>query len=258
MSKVVQVPAGSYRIGSDSIPSAGPRHRHRFRAPFWIDAVPVSWAHFEVFVSAGGYDCKELWADLETQAEVAITPQSVDARCRTLLEASRELETVGPVLLCPPRDRPITGVTWFEALAMCRFFGARLPFEAEWEAAMQGMSNGSTFFSDGRWQGFPRSRFGCSLLTGAMQEWTGDPFLPRYFHTNANARGRLWSNTCGIREAVVRGTMPQDLYQDIAFRVGSAPDISSPFRGFRRVWDTRPRQHEIDPIWRSRVSLPSL
>ena len=245
MSAVAQISAGCYQIGSDTIPCAGPRHHDRVVTPFWIDSTPVTWAHYEVFVAAGGYDRNDLWCDLELQSGTRIRPESVDDRCRTLLEATCECSKSCRPFADMLRDCPLTGITWFEAMVLCRFFGARLPFEVEWEAAMQGTRNRSPHPPIGLWRAFGESRFGCKLLIGVIQEWTTDAYLPRYFPGTAKSAGTAWAASSGPSEVSVRGATSQDLYQDVSFRSGYLPSGTSPFRGFRRVWrGASPRRHQ--------------
>jgi len=58
----VHVEAGTYSIGNDSIPQAGPRHQVSLNE-FWIDAFAVSLAHLEVFIASGGYFESRWWSD---------------------------------------------------------------------------------------------------------------------------------------------------------------------------------------------------
>jgi len=257
MSPFAQITAGWHEIGSDTIPGAGPKHRRRFTAPVWIDSIPLTWAHYEVFVAAGGYDRNDLWCDLETKVPGAIRPQSVDGRCRTLLEASRKFCESCRWVARLSRDRPLTGITWFEAVALCRFYGARLPFEAEWEVAMQTTNHVPKCSSDGPWQTLARSQCGCTILIGTIQEWTADAFLPRYFPSDTETRGVAWSSACESLDVTIRGASPQDLYQHASFRAGRGPNTNSPYCGFRRVWETPPQPSDVDATWRSRIGLLS-
>ncbi len=42
-------------------------------------------------------------------------------------------------------NRPVTGVSWWEAAAYCKSVGGRLPAEAEWERAARGTRKGATY-----------------------------------------------------------------------------------------------------------------
>jgi formylglycine-generating enzyme required for sulfatase activity len=223
MMSVVHVPAGEYEIGDESIPNASPRHRRRL-GEFWIDARPVSWAHFEGFVAGGGFEDDALWIDAGAR------PTSIDQRHKQLLPREGFLRIGGVFQLASIRDLPITGLTWFEAVAVARFYGARLAFETEWEAAMSLNS-------------------GCLPTIGFLQEWAADVFTPRYWRADFESAGVPWqAGTDG--EVTVRGVAPEDLYHHVSLRVGRPPDSNHPYRGFRRVWNRAPEESQIIASWK--------
>jgi iron(II)-dependent oxidoreductase len=87
---------------------------------YWIDQLEVSNEQYTRFIEAGGYDRREFWTDpgWEWRERVGrMQPQYWD----------------DPKWTAP--DLPVVGVVWFEALAYCRWAGARLLTDAEWEKA---------------------------------------------------------------------------------------------------------------------------
>jgi formylglycine-generating enzyme required for sulfatase activity len=240
----VEIPPDHYEIGNESVPNAAPRHLRKLDDAVWIDACPVSWAHFEVFVAAGGYACEEFWPSsvLPTNSSTG----GVDGRCRFLLEQAESFRRQFKSWSGGNRDHPITGLTWLEAAAVAQFFGARLPFEVEWEVAMT-LSQDAANSAPGQ---LPAIRTGCPILVGLMQEWTRDAFAPMYYRADFSSRGIPWSPESGGTLVTVRGASPYDLYQHIATRIGRNPLDGHAYCGFRRVWDHPPTKSELAPEWR--------
>lgn len=260
MESVFEILPGEYTIGDDSVPNAIPKHRHRLQVPLWIDAAPVTWAHYEVFVAAGGYQKPELWMDSNGQEFPNALPNSVDQRCRDLLvHAERFRSSVWPMAIAS-RQQPLTGITWFEASAITRFFGARLPFEMEWEIAMQGswkgdhrgprLFNARQALPNSPWSGFPRSASGCVYVLGALQEWTADAFSSTYWRADLDRPGIPWSLSTGHTMVTVRGAAPDALHRHVSYRVGDAPQVTTSHRGFRRMWEMRPDIEVAAAVWR--------
>ena len=252
MSLVVEITAGEFEIGDESIPNASPVHQRRLRRSIWIDSQPVTWAHFEVFVAAGGYRRESLWNDDAGTPLPCGNGSSVDTRCRAILHetdrARRMLSAQGRSV----RELPLTGVSWFEARAIARFFNARLPFEIEWEVAMRRFAfSAETLEADNPKGGSQQ----CQSHLGILQEWTSDAFSSKYWRSDFDRVGVSWSATSPDTPVVVRGASAEDMVQHVCCRRGEQPDKSHSLRSFRRVWEVRPNADLARAEWRSFESM---
>ena len=92
-------------------------------AAFTIDPAPVTTMQYEAFIAAGGYTIKRYW-DRTGWAVV------VRRRKRTQPVGWKAQQHMS-------RARPVTGVSWYEADAYCRWTGKTLPTEMQWQRACQ-------------------------------------------------------------------------------------------------------------------------
>jgi formylglycine-generating enzyme required for sulfatase activity len=151
-----EVPAGPFTMGSSdadrmAYDNEKPQHEVTLKA-FWIARYPVTVAQYAAFVQDGGYTAK--WRACWTGAGWEWKGNRTGP------------DTYGGAFDLP--NHPVVGVTWYEALAYCRWleekfrvegcrlkvwrdgqlgtcnlqpgtFSVRLPSEAEWEKAARGM-----------------------------------------------------------------------------------------------------------------------
>ena len=135
-----EVPAGEFIMGSTkktddmAFRSEAPQHRELIREPYRISQYPITVAQFEAFVQDGGYT--ERWRQCWT-----------DAGWREKGERSGP-ERYGSAYRLP--NHPVVGVSWYEAVAYCRWLSIKLdlqvtlPTEAQWERAARG-TDGRTY-----------------------------------------------------------------------------------------------------------------
>jgi tRNA A-37 threonylcarbamoyl transferase component Bud32 len=172
--------------------TAGPTPAGGEVAPFLIGRFEVTNDEFLQFVSAGGYRNQSLWPERMKLADTEEPwPQAV-ARLvdRTGLPGPRNWES-GRY----PGSRaahPVTGITWYEAVAYARWSGGQLPTAAAWWRASLGPvarpypwgSSGSAVHLRANLEGvetaavgsYPLSvsPFGAMDMAGNVREWLAD------------------------------------------------------------------------------------
>jgi formylglycine-generating enzyme required for sulfatase activity len=272
----VEVPAGEFLMGTtpqeleeivkrygkgwaDWAKREVPQHRVHVDV-FRIGRYPVTNQEFKRFMDAGGYDTCRYWSDGGWQWLQRKPEEEKDLPERRSGEGRNEPAYWNdPNLGIRKPNRPVVGVTWYEAVAYCNWLTeklrregkigegeeVRLPTEAEWEKAARG--------TDGRWwpwgnewdegrantsEGgvheftpvgiYPSgvSPFGVFDMAGNVWEWTSSLYKPYPYEADD---GREDQDRDGSR--VIRGGSwlnPQDLAR-CASRRGLHPDLR--FRG---------------------------
>lgn len=111
----------------------GPAHRV-FLEPFELATSLVTVAALRAFIDAGGYDTASLWlaAGFEEQRRLG-RRAPLYVRRRDGDGALLSFSVAGERVLLD--HEPVTHLSLYEADALARFLGARLPTEAEWEVA---------------------------------------------------------------------------------------------------------------------------
>jgi len=155
-SPMVEIPGGTYTLGSeDGRPDERPVHTVTL-APFWIDRYEVTNAQFLAFLAAVlanpahdvqfAGDAVAGTADgrVIRGADAGLLMENLQGPSRRTLVALNDNESrigVRGGRLYVERgfeQHPVNEVTWRGAWEFCAWRGARLPTEAEWEAAARG------------------------------------------------------------------------------------------------------------------------
>jgi formylglycine-generating enzyme required for sulfatase activity len=206
---MVRFEAGEYTLGHDRGPrDARPAHRVRLAA-FEIDRFEVTNAQFARYLNTlpvrvlrdaapgaarasdlSGAAAHRLLEGRERDEREALYALD-DEQARVMLQGGRFVPAPGF------ENHPVAEVTWSGAVAYCAWRGARLPTEAEWEAAARGVEarrypwgnalpdtsravthrrSGDTLPVGSRPAGATPQ--GLHDMAGSLQEWTSSLYIP--------------------------------------------------------------------------------
>ena len=176
---MVYIPAGNLRV-----PLAG-FYTDFDLGEFYIARTEVSNAEFTEFVSAGGYETRAYWQDLEDES----AGLTFDMFRERFVDSTGQPGPAHWVNGTHPRGaekQPVTGVSWYEAMAYAKFRGMKLPTARHWARAALGINEGrqplAPFLLDVARTNSPgpgdvdddaaMSTWGAVNMIGNVQEWT--------------------------------------------------------------------------------------
>jgi sulfatase modifying factor 1 len=233
------VSGGEFEMGAEGEPAGAdesPKHKV-YLDSFYIGQYEVSNQQYHTFVKATGHKAPE-----------NEDPKYSIWRGQDMLEGTNHL--------------PVVNVTWEDAAAYCKWAGARLPTEAEWEKAARG-TDGRTYpwgnepVTGNRtnysienvtfWEGpatlanvemydFGRSPYGAYEMAGNVWEWTQDWYDETYYK---NSPDKNPAGPPGGKDKVVRGGGWQSNAQTVrsANRHKQNPTDRRVYVGFRCAKD---------------------
>ncbi|OYY66751.1 ergothioneine biosynthesis protein EgtB [Sphingomonas sp. 28-62-11] len=200
----VEHPGGIVEIGHDgdgfAFDAEGPRHQTLLARHALADRT-VSNGEWAAFIADGGYRDPRHWlADgwAWVQREGITAPLYWEERdggwTRFGLDGRRAIDPAAPV----------THISFYEADAYASWAGARLPTEAEWEAAVQSQDPESGNQLDLAGPVEPRPAISGPAFFGDVWEWTGSAFRPYPGFRAAEGavgeyNGKFMSGQCVLR-----------------------------------------------------------
>ncbi len=215
---MVRVPGGEFTLFMPGL-----EHLEIELPDFFIDAHEVTNRQYQAFVDAGGYTESQYWVEPVIQNGRELSFE--EAMVRFLDQTGRPGPATWSVGRHPEgqAEQPVSGISWYEAMAYARYAGKQLPTVFHWYRAAgpydsEHLLPASNFSGSAAPVGkYPAiSRCGASDMAGNAREWiwnhSGDlRFIlgggwddQQYMFTDANAQSPLdRSPTNGLRLMVI-------------------------------------------------------
>jgi formylglycine-generating enzyme len=222
----VHLPQGEFWMGADpedrdADENEKPRHLVQVVRGFWLARVPVTVVAYKHFCDATG----------------RVMPRAPVCNPGWRLE-----------------DHPIVNLTWNEAVEFCRWAGARLPTEAEWEYAARGGTDarywwGSEIEDSKLWYrassvggthpvaAKPPNPWGLSDILGSVWEWCADPWHASY--VGAPSTAGVWEGPEGMHALRGGSSVNTASGVRVTYRAGFPDVVATAYCGFRCVRDPR-------------------
>ena len=272
---MVFIKGGEFMMGasdSEGRPDEYPQHKVKLNG-FWIDATEVTNAQFKKFADATGYittaEIAPDWEEIKKQlpqgtpkpddsvfvaASLVFTPPSHPVPFNDVSQwwswkkgASWKHPQGEGSSIIGKDNLPVVQISWFDAMAYCKWAGKRLPTEAEWEYAARGGKENEKYFwgnedieagkpKANTWQGsFPNKNtdwdkfdraapvksykpnsYGLYDMAGNVWEWCADWYDENYFKTVASV---ISSNPKGPSQSIdpMEPTVPKKVVRGGSF-----------------------------------------
>ena len=233
-----KVPAGKFIMGSDQ-DSDNKKREESITADYWIGKYPITYAQYKAFLDdPHGFRDGQWWQGLHANG---LAQQKQGAGSQDW----------------PIANRPAENVSWYEAMAFCRWLSAKLgyaitlPTEQQWEKAARG-TDGREYPYSGNFDAnkgntretgigqtsavgiFPdgMSPYGVFDMSGNVWEWTLTEYESKSGNITDNnnsrsVRGGSWGFDRGLARAAYRG-YGGPVFRDggFGFRVGRSVPVN--------------------------------
>ena len=245
-SRWIERSGGVAEIGFDgegfAFDNESPRHKV-YVQPHGLASRVVTNGEYLAFIADGGYDRPEFWLSdgwAARQAKGWVAPLYWERDEEGAWQVVT-LSGLGRLVEC----EPVCHVSFYEADAFARWSGARLPSEAEWELAAEGVPILGNFLESEQFHPRPlppgaRSDGSTPLqLFGDVWEWTRSPYSPYPgYKPVAGALGEYHGNFM-CNQMVLRGgscATPRSHVRP-TYRNFFPPDVRWQFSGIRLAQD---------------------